>query len=91
LFPVSTPNVPSQTKISLRAAGFNQLEFVSLDGLGLKKKEKKTYLKQFTAATAPRDTGQPVGLDPIHTHLSLRLTSELDSNLASQILFCVKR
>lgn len=31
----------SLAKISPRAAGFNQLEFVSLDGLGLKKKKKK--------------------------------------------------
>lgn len=60
MFPAPTPNVPSQTKISQQAAAFHQFEFVSLDGLGLKKKTK-IYLKQFTMVTAPRDTGQPVG------------------------------
>lgn len=48
---------------------------------------KNNYLKQFTVVTTARNTGHLWGLNPVHAHLALRLTSELDSDLACQILF----
>lgn len=71
--------------MDLRAEDFDQLEFVSLDGLFFLF-FKKTYLKQFALLTTPQGYWSTCGAQ-IHTHISLQLTSELDWHLANQIEF----
>lgn len=79
-------STPSQMEAGSEDTDVHQLEFVSLDGLDKTHTHthKKTYLKQFTVVTTPYGYWGPATL---YTHRSLQLTSELDSDLADQILF----